>query len=553
MNLPNPALVSQQAAQRLPRWVLLLFCAAYVLPGLFGRDPWKNADLSAVGYMLALARSQADWLSPALGGLPADGGLLPYWLGAISIRMFDGLIDAPLAARLPFALLLAGTIACVWYGCYHLARTDRAQPLAFAFGGEADPIDYARAVSDAAVLAVIASLGLLQLGHETTPELLQLMATALLLYALAASPFRHRSSRIAALIALPALALSGAPATAVAFGVVGATICARSNFAAVRRFAGWVGGATGLAVVLGTITHSWAWRVGSDPLTLALPRLLLWFTWPVWPLTIWTLWKWRRQLEFRHIAVPLGLAATAVLSSAVMGGNDRALMLALPGMAILGAFALPTLKRSLSAAIDWFSVFFFTAVGLTLWVMYIAVQTGIPAKPAANVARLLPGFESSFSLLSLLLASLGTLAWAWLVRWRTGHHRRALWKSLILPAGGVAWSWLLAMTLWLPILDYARSYHPMVRQLARVVPADACVVAPNLSRPQIAALTVHGSWPVTRSMTQPNCNWMLVNSPGKTTPPDHIDGQPLAPTWQLIQRVRRPSDRQETLLVYSRR
>ena len=141
MNLPNPALVSQQAAQRLPRWVLLLFCAAYVLPGLFGRDPWKNADLSAVGYMLALARSQADWLSPALGGLPADGGLLPYWLGAISIRMFDGLIDAPLAARLPFALLLAGTIACVWYGCYHLARTDRAQPLAFAFGGEADPID----------------------------------------------------------------------------------------------------------------------------------------------------------------------------------------------------------------------------------------------------------------------------------------------------------------------------------------------------------------------------------------------------------------------------
>ena len=30
-----------------PRLALLLFCAAYVLPGLFGRDPWRNADLTA--------------------------------------------------------------------------------------------------------------------------------------------------------------------------------------------------------------------------------------------------------------------------------------------------------------------------------------------------------------------------------------------------------------------------------------------------------------------------------------------------------------------------
>ena len=45
------------------------------------------------------------------------------------------------------------------------------QPVAFAFGGEASPLDYARAIADAALLALIASLGLLQLGHETTPEL----------------------------------------------------------------------------------------------------------------------------------------------------------------------------------------------------------------------------------------------------------------------------------------------------------------------------------------------------------------------------------------------
>ena len=56
LNTPNPALVTQRAAQRLPRLALLLFCAAYVLPGVFGRDPWRNADLTAFGQMLAHRR-----------------------------------------------------------------------------------------------------------------------------------------------------------------------------------------------------------------------------------------------------------------------------------------------------------------------------------------------------------------------------------------------------------------------------------------------------------------------------------------------------------------
>ena len=75
-----------------------------------------------------------------------------------------------------------------------------------------------------------------------------------------------------------------------------------------------------------------------------------------------------------------------------MGGSDRALMLGLPALAVLAAFALPTLQRSTAAAIDWFSVFFFSICALAIWVIYAAMQTGVPAKPAANVARLAPGF-----------------------------------------------------------------------------------------------------------------------------------------------------------------
>ena len=190
MNSPNPALVTQRAAQRLPRLALLLFCAAYVMPGVFGRDPWKNADVAAFGHMAAIAEGRAGWFSPALAGLPADGALAPYWLGALFIKALPWL-DPALAARIPFALLLVAVLMLTWYASYHLARTEAAQPLPFAFGGEATPVDYARAIADGALLAVMATLGLLQLGHETTPELVQLTGASMFLYALAAAPFRR--------------------------------------------------------------------------------------------------------------------------------------------------------------------------------------------------------------------------------------------------------------------------------------------------------------------------------------------------------------------------
>ena len=67
VNTPTPALVTQRAARRMPRLALLLLCAAYVLPGVFARDPWRNADITAFGYMLSLAEGRSSWLAPVAG------------------------------------------------------------------------------------------------------------------------------------------------------------------------------------------------------------------------------------------------------------------------------------------------------------------------------------------------------------------------------------------------------------------------------------------------------------------------------------------------------
>ncbi|MEP6503470.1 MAG: hypothetical protein ABJD97_09080 [Betaproteobacteria bacterium] len=547
VNLPTPALVTQRAAQRLPRWALMLLCAAYLLPGQFGREPWKNADITAFGTMQSLAEGRSAWTHPALAGLPGDGALLPYWLGALAIKMLP-FMDAANAARVPFALLLAATLALIWYSTQHLARTEAAQPVAFAFGGEASPLDYARALADGAVLATIASLGLLQLGHETTPELVQLTGVALLMWVLAAAPTRPRLAAGAAVLALVVIAASGAPAIALGLGATGFVICHWSRYPGAQGLRPWlVLGMLAGALVAAT-GHAWAWRAAfhwTSPLELL--RLSAWFLWPGWLLALWTLYRWRHHLAYRHIAVPSVGVAVAVAASLAMGASDRALMLAVPGVAVLAAFALPTLKRSAGSAIDWFSVFFFTALAISIWVFYVSLMTGVPVKPALRVARLLPGFEAHFSAPLLALAIAGTAAWLALVRWRTARVQHALWKSLVLPASGVALSWLLLLTLALPVIDYARSYRPWVALVAADVPRDVCVAA-DLPRAALAALEIYSTWRIdaqgNAAQASP-CPYLLVAENRRS-----LVAAP--PGWTLVSHLHRPSERDESTAVFRR-
>jgi 4-amino-4-deoxy-L-arabinose transferase-like glycosyltransferase len=279
-------------------------------------------------------------------------------------------------------------------------------------------------------------------------------------------------------------------------------------------------------------------------------RLLVWFTWPAWPLVLWTLWRWRRQLLSPHVALPLWAALVSVINSAINPDFDRALLLALPALAALAAFALPTLGRSVSALIDWFTLVFFSGCALVIWVIWFAMQTGVPAKPAANVARLAPGFVPEFSLVLLVPALLATVAWFWLVAWRVGRHRQALWKSLVLPAAGATLCWLLLMTLWLPLLDFGRSYGPVVRRIAKLVPASSpCVLADGLSQAQISALQYQGGLTLVRSglKADPRCQAMVVHPDSQPT----LDERVQLFEWAYKATVRRLNDK-ESLLLYLR-
>ena len=564
MNTPRPALVTQEAARRLPRLALWLLCLAYVLPGFVGRQPWKGDDLASFGFMQAMAEGRTGWLAPQLDGLAPDvAALLPYWLGALALKATAGWLAPDVAVRLPFALMLAGTLAATWYATYNLTRLPGAQPVALAFGGEAQPRDYARALADGSLLALIATLGMAQLAHETTPALAQLCFTALVFFGFAAMPFQPRAAVAATLLGLPALALSGAPTLALAYGAAAvlaqlwpgwqAAAPANALQAGARRRLLLATLAAMLAsAALGWRLGLWRWQI-TWPLAAAqwrsLARLFAWFTWPIWPLTLWTLWRWRAQLprprQQRHLGLPLMMAGMAMLAAVFTPARDRSLLAALPPLAALAALALPTLRRGMAALIDWFTVLFFSGWAIVIWVVWISLQTGVPAKPAANVARLAPGFEPVFQWPALLAALAATLAWAWLARWRTGRHRAALWKSLVLPAAGATLCWLLLMTLWLPALDYGRSLAAQVRSVAAIVGQGACVNTFALNATQLAALRFHGGWqlePLPRFDAPATCPWLIAP----------LTASPSQQQWAQRLEAPRPTDKGDTLLVFAR-
>ncbi len=557
MNQPTPAIIAQSAVRRLPRLALLLFCLAYVLPGFLGREPWKNADITAFGYMAELAGGASSWLNPTLLGQPPEfDALLPYWLGAWALQAAPAWLPGDFAARLPFALLLVLTLVATWHAVYSLARSPQAQPVAFAFGGEAKPTDYARAMADGGLLALIACLGLAQLTHETTPALAQIGFTAVTFFALAALPWHTLVPALALVAGLTGLALSGAPTMAALLATGGAVVCLfdanPESKAHNRRWALFIG-----LLALGVAALAWAldlyrWRLGLPTGAgrdwRSMGRLLLWFTWPCWPLALWTLWRWRRQLGSRHVALPLWFVLVSVATTVSTPSADRSLLLGLPALATLAAFALPTLQRSVTALIDWFTLLFFSGCAFIIWVVWIAMQTGVPAKPAANVARLAPGFEPSFSVLAFVFALAATLCWAWLVKWRAGRHRAAIWKSLVLPAGGAALCWLLLMTLWLPLLNYARGYTPMVNNVVRQIDAGGCVEVHGLSRAHLAAFKFHGKLSLRPVDVQANCPWLLVNPATLQALAVGVDMR----QWSLKATVRRPSDADDNVQLYGR-
>src|SRR5690606_1610819 len=98
--------------------------------------------------------------------------------------------------------------------------------------------------------------------------------------------------------------------------------------------------------------------------------------------------------------------------------------------------------------------------------------------------------------------------------------------------------------------DFARSYGPLSRRMATLVPAGNCVVVDGLTQAQESALRYHGGLQLVR-MGQPgqaDCRALIVEPDRQDSLADRTN----LTEWAFKATVRRLTDRKERLLLYLR-
>ena len=560
--------LTASATSALPRWLLLTICIAYSSFGLFGRDPWKNEDAAGFGVMWTMANGNLhDWLLPNLVGKYITGDApLGYWLGAISIRALSPWVDASNASRVFTGLLFCAACAFVWYAAYQLGRRPVVQPFKYAFGGEPEPRDYGRTLGDGALLILLGCFGLAERGHETTPQLVQFFCIAMLVYSLVRTIDKPLQGSLLWGAALGLVAMSSSPILvgALLVGTLVMTLVvpvARTRWLLLAGLpVALVLGVAWPLAALATFPDDAVWFLnqwlsssmstfGGPPgsvLRYALKNLPL-FTWPAWPLAIWAWFSWAGLRRAPHIAIPVSVIAPLLILVVLQShSTNRLYMLLLPALAVLATFALPTLKRGAINAIDWFAVLSFTILGSFVWLVWLAGLTGFPHPLARNLARLAPGFTPQFKLLSFVCAVAVTVCWIALVQWRLARHPKVLWRSVVLTSGGTTLMWVLLMTLWLPVVNYSRTYKDVAEQIASHLPEDYNCISPvRLGNAQIATFAYFGDMHF--SFTD-DCDVIL-----RQDTQDY--GEPSAMSdfvWKLVWEGRRVADRDERFRLYVR-
>lgn len=564
----------------MPRWVLAGLLAAFIVPGLFGHDLWPQ-DAAGFGRMWTMAHgTAADWLLPNVAGASAtQGGPLPYWFGAILIRLVGGVIGDTNAAAAANLFWYPMAIAALWHAVYRLARRDEAQPVPAAFGGEANRRDYARLLANISALLTIGTIGMIWRLHQTQASAASVAIVAVAVFAVSIVEWHLALAGLLAGIAVGALALTQGPMPA-----AGLLLSCVAVFWRARRGANESAGKTALvcllliAVAL-VIAAAWplaafvvapteasdyfgawttalpfGWIGGEDAIWLI--RTGAWFLWPLWPLAGWAVYAWRSSLMAAHLERPLFVLGGLVLSMLFSAPLDeRAVIGFIPPLVVLAALGATTLRRALDNVVDWLAIAVFSLSLVFFWAYYLAMQLGAPRAMAASVAHLAPGYVPHVHAIALTLAVGVTAAWTQLIAWRILRRPRVLWRGPMLAAAGVTSVWITANLLFLPAVDYVFSYRTFAIELATQLQsrglAQGCVQAHRIPLGERAIIAYYGKIRFDREGSSETCRLALHHDSRRSSldddPPPGVRGM-----WQLSWEGRRRARPEERWRIWTR-
>lgn len=521
--------------------LLLLLCGIWIILGLVGHQPWKPLESTSISVVKNLLEG-GNYLAPmATAQTTPDTPPLYYLSAAASAKLFSGIFDMHDGARL---------INAFW------------MTIVLLMTGMAGRELWGRGVGRHSTFIMMGTIGLVIVAHTLTTEIGGLAATSTGFYALSLA--KRRPWRASGLLGL-ALGIGflndGLTPLLILLSVMVvlpivfkpwrtqsyAVVTAIAVLIALPMIAAWVALMHHQSPqLLDNWWHMNVASIGQNNYNYFV-RILIWYAWPAFPLAVWGLWRYRTQLfskpKFQLILV--FFACTLICLGATTASKDiNALPLLLPLVA-LAAGSVEQLKRGAAAALNWFGVTLFGLMGFFIWLGWFALLTGYPAKLNERMQFLSGMHDSHFYWLSFVLAILITLIWLVVCMRAKQTNRSAVTNWAV----GMTFGWGLLMTLWLPMIDSAKSYQQMYVSMSKSLPKQFhCMNSLNVGQAQRLLLNYY-----TDIKLQPfewtqhlGCELYLIQDErgtGKMQPDSD---------WKLIWKGKRETDRKESFRLFQR-
>lgn len=449
-------------AKREHSWLLILLVFAWLLPGVFSHDLWNPQEPQ----IYATIQESTHPLLPTLSGQPYFQAAPVYiWLANIlHTALSPHLTDAYSATR--FATVCFTAIGLISHGV-----------AAYRFLGQSYGLS--------AVLILIGSAGLLNLGHFLGTMSVAFAAMGLAAWALSVA--RRQVVWASFLLALAILLLGQAMGWLVAgcLLLLALSLLISSHWRTVSYCAMLLGTVVWVAPLLtlyflvlmklnpAAWQQYWQWHIwgefgGLQRFQAACngvyyARNALWFAFPAYPLALWSVYKLRANL-FKHAWGSLCVAWIILFGGLLLfhpQHHQDNLLLILSPLVLLGVAKLDYLRRGVAAFWNWFGMMTFGLLSLFLWVGFVAMNYGFPAKLAERASYFSPFYTRDIDIMPMIVASLFTVAWLIAITRKRIRGRQAVTNW----AAGMTLVWALLLTLFLPWLDAAKSYRPIVQQM----------------------------------------------------------------------------------------
>lgn len=527
-----------KVGERAKTHLLLVLCTIWLCMGLIGHAPWKPFESHAISTIKTILDT-GNFLAPSAASNNHIVYPPLYYLSAVVLgKALSPILPMHDAARIATGIWMMITLLMIGMTGRELWGKGFGRQTTFVF---------------------IGSLGLVLSAHTLMPAVSALTGVATAFYALSLA--KRRPYRASILLGL------GMSVSFLSTGLLPLAIILATCFALPCLFSIWrnqsYASVIGLSLLFASpFIASWTilchyfypeafnqwWALSLAQFTysehLYFLKTLLWYAWPALPLAVWGLWRFRTQLSNKP---RFQLIITFfVVSWGFIGFGEGKEVFALPLLIPLTAMAsgsIETLKRGTAGALNWFGLILFGLMSGLIWIGWLAMLTGSPAKFKERLTFLSGMPHINFSMIAFVIAVALTLIWLFAI-FRTQHTNRS---SATNWAVGMTAVWTLLMTLWLPMIDSARSYRDVFTNLKNALPAKyACISSNNLGDPQRDLLHYFANVKTQNVETEGalNCDLYLVQDEKNR---EKIE---LGANWKLIWSGKRVSERKESFRLF---